>query len=162
MNGFFVTNELDKYDEAIKQGMAGVLCSDEELAKEIGEAMTAAKSKQSNPEIAERVDNLRTLFRDLDEKFINLESALNDIEEEIDNLEVALADENDELDDGEDECGLCGGCGWLDMDEDEDEFNEDDVCPRCGEYYCECDEYEDEDEDEDDDGGWFGLRITGR
>ena len=34
-------------------------------------------------------------------------------------------------------------------DEYEDE-DEDDVCPCCGEYYCECDEYVDEDEDEDE------------
>lgn len=114
MNGFFVTSELDKYDEAIKQGMVGVLCSNEELAHEIIEAMTAAKSKQNNSEIAEYVDNLRTLFHDLAEKIIDLEGALNDIDEELDNLEVAIADESGE-------CGLCGGCGWLDEDEGEDE-----------------------------------------
>lgn len=118
MNGFFVTNELDKYDEAIKQGMAGVLCSDEELAHEIIEAMTAAKTKQSNPEIAEYIGNLRVL--------------LDDIAEELDSLEVALADENGELDDGEDECGLCGGCGWLDIDEDEDEDEDDNHYPCWG------------------------------
>lgn len=149
MNGFFVTNELDKYDEAIKQGMAGVLCSDEKLAREIVKAMTAAKDRQNNSEIAERVDNLRELIHDLDEKFANLEGALDDIDEELDNLEIALADENGELDDGEGEYGLCGGCGWLDKDDDDDEG---DICPRCGAYYyCECDEYEDEDEDEGDD-----------
>lgn len=149
MNGFFVTNELDKYDEAIKQGMAGVLCSDEKLAREIAEAMTAAKSRQNNSEIAERVDNLRTIVRNLDETIIDLEGALNDIDEELDHLEVALADENGELDDGEGEYGLCGGCDWLDaiLDEDDDEDeDEDDVCPRCGgQYYCECGE-DDEDE----------------
>lgn len=135
MNGFFVTNELDKYDEAIKQGMAGVLCSDEELAHEIAEAMTAAKSRRNNSEVEEYIGNLRVL--------------LDDIGEELDHLEITLADENGELDDGEGEYGLCGGCGWLDaiLDEDEDE---DDVCPRCGgQYYCECGE-DDEDEDEED------------
>lgn len=141
MNGFFVTNELDKYDEAIKQGMAGVLCSNEELAREIAEAMTAAKGRQNNSEIAERVDNLRELCHDLDEKFANLESALDDIDEELDNLEIALADENGELDDGEGEYGLCGGCGWLDIDEDEDEDDEDNYndCWSC-EGDCDCDD----------------------
>lgn len=133
MNGFFVTNELDKYDEAIKQGMAGVLCSDEELATEIIEAMTAAKDKQSNPEIAEYIGNLRVL--------------LDDIAEELDNLEVTLADENGELDDGEGEYGLCGGCGWLDDDDDEDEGESDEYdecfslssseeCAECSEGKC--------------------------
>lgn len=140
MNGFFVTNELDKYDEAIKQGMVGVLCSDEELATEIIEAMTAAKSRQNNSEIAERVDNLRTIVRNLDETIIDLEGALNDIDEELDNLEVALADENGELDDGEGEYGLCGGCSWLEEDEDEyddeDEYND---CWSC-EGDCDCDD----------------------
>lgn len=147
MNGFFVTNELDKYDEAIKQGMAGVLCSDEKLAREIAEAMTAAKSRQNNSEIAERIDNLRELVHDLDEKFANLEGALDDIDEELDYLEVALADENGELDDGEGEYGLCGGCGWLDTaydDEDEDEFDDDDDEDDCDDCWncegdCDCD-----------------------
>lgn len=130
MNGFFVTNELDKYDEAIKQGMAGVLCSDEELAKEIIEAMYAAKCKQDNSEVEEYIGNLRVL--------------LDDLGEELDHLEVALADESGELDDGEGEYGLCGGCGWLDVildeDEDEDEGEWDEYdgpgncsdCPYCG------------------------------
>jgi hypothetical protein len=137
MNGFFVTNELDKYDEAIKQGMAGVLCSDEELAKEIAEAMYAAKSKQDNSEVEEYIGNLRVL--------------LDDLGEELDHLEVALANENGELDDGEGECGLCGGCGWLDVildeDEDEDEYEEDEYnecrshssyeeCAECNEWKC--------------------------
>jgi len=135
MNGFFVTNELDKYDEAIKQGMAGVLCSDEELAKEIVEAMYAAKSKQDNSEVEEYIGNLRVL--------------LDDLGEELDHLEVALADENGELDDGEGEYGLCGGCSWLDEDEDEDEdeYDEDEYdecrahssfedCVECNEWKC--------------------------
>lgn len=137
MNGFFVTNELDKYGEAIKQGMAGVLCSDEELAKEIAKAMTAAKGRQNNSEIAEYIDNLRRLSLILDEKFIDVEGVLNDIDEELDNLGIALADENDELDDGEGECGLRGGCGWLDIVLDEDEDEDED------EYEYEGDEYDD-------------------
>jgi hypothetical protein len=137
MNGFFVTNELDKYDEAIKQGMAGVLCSDEELAKEIAEAMYATKSKQDNSEVEEYIGNLRVL--------------LDDLGEELDHLEVALADENGELDDGEGECGLRSGCGWLDVildeDEDEDGCEEDEYdecrshssyeeCAECNEWKC--------------------------
>ena len=125
MNGFFVTNELDKYDEAIKQGMVGVLCSNEELAHEIIEAMTAAKSKQSNPEVTEYVDNLRTLIRDLNEKFINLEVALDDIDEELDHLEVALADEDSEACD-------CEACCGIDLDEGV-------YCSTCGELWEDCD-----------------------
>ena len=125
MNGFFVTNELDKYDEAIKQGMIGVLCSDEKLAHEIIEAMTAAKNKQSNPEVTEYVDNLRTLFHDLDEKIIDLEGALNDIDEELYNLEVALAD-------GDTEACDCEACCGIDLDEGA-------YCSTCGEPWEDCD-----------------------